>query len=368
MKIGSSKLFFINYLLSIGALIFSVSSFYFYLRMSTAFDALNQSPIIIDKQVFSLFEHSIDSKLGAATSIISIGATVIGTIVAFLALYSTVKIDNAEKELKEKIDEFDKKYSWVNIIPYISLGNYNKLSGNNIYAKNDYEAAHLIDEENVFVNYFLGVHYADLYTELTSKNKASKQNFTQLLDKAQDHIHTAIISLENSDCRTKQEKKEQGIKEILIKSELYTTMGSIYGLYGKKLYDQQKNSILEENMKKYFKRSIQYFNNALEFSNKSPRKKFNVFDVNNSENFVGLGISYAYLFQVSGESSFLDELYKSFERAIYEDQNSLSKKYTKKNLPWDDIQRNRYLMNSQIEGKLICLEQKYFGSKRKSVS
>lgn len=293
---------------------------------------LNTSNLDINQaKMFSDFEASILNKVQTDISIFSTCVAILAIIVALATLYNIYN----QYEINKKMNDWDKKYEWVNIIPYLSLGNYNKLLKESLYALNDYNTAYYIDPKNIFINYFLGVHYADVYAEIPDKEKNTNE---QILKNAKKHIVQAINILnEDSGSYT-----ELNLKKALIKSELYTTLGGIYGLYGKIYFNKEKNKMAIEK----FEESVKMLKEA----EKASEEKVELCELknNDSEIYANLGISYAYLVKC-GKGSYRGKVYDSFINALDADSEQLIRKYYIKkddngktiiNVPWNDLSKD----------------------------
>ena len=310
-----------KYLFGAIGVFFMISTAYLFYENSRMSSALLQhSPVIIDKGAFSNLEDSLVSKLGAAATTISVGATVIGFIVAFLSLYTTMNFNKIEERLKNKEAEFDKKYSWINVLPCLLLGNYNQLIKEHVYANKAYEAAVAIDNQNILANYFVGLHYAELY---------ASGNDDKLLDQAKNSILKAAYNFENGN-------SSRNVAPNMLKVDIYITLGSIYGLLGEKY---AKDGIKTEAQKNFY--------NAKEYLNKAKN-----LDDSQVKVYVNLGFTYTNLAQY-------DEAFDNFKLALLKDKESVKPTYTKDNLPWQEKNND---MDSAFKDKLQELEDKHFAA------
>lgn len=288
---------------------------YEYFKMSNVLIALQQSQVLIDKDIFSTFEDSIISKLGAATGILSIGATVIGVIVAFLSLYTTMNFNKIEERLKKKEEELDKKYSWINVLPCIILGNHYKLIKDDVYAKKVYEAAVSIDNKNILANYFVGLHYAELYRECNNDERSNDV----FLDQAKHYILIAVSSFENGN-------SSDNVASSVFKVDIYIALGSIYGLLGEKYKKYQIETEAQEN----FYKAIEYLNKAKGI------------DSSQAKIYTNLGLTYNNLRQY-------DKAFDNFKLALLKDKESIKPIYSEGNLPWGKTINNVNLQNKLNE-------------------
>lgn len=278
--------------------------------------------------------------LSTSASIISIGATVIGFVISLLTVITVTQfgelkkdvekfkneLSNKQHEESEKLIKeykiFDQEHGWFKVLPYILLGNYNKIQGQDMFAIESYKTAVSLEPDNIFANYFIGFYYAELYVN----TNFSKMEF---LEKAKAHLLQLDEIFEKSKNKTND----------IIKLDTYSTLGGVYGLYAQYYHKKGITSSCIEDAKQ----SIVYFKKGKE--------------VNDSvvTLYVNMAISNLYI----GNE---DLAYDNFKLALQKDEKNNFPRYTKR-MPWSGDSQGKKpeywnLLSGELKAKLEALVPK----------